>query len=128
MKYIIFFCLFFATHFCIANDLDPKNYSEKAEIKLLDRLEEHSKTIELTKNSIVVYKNLEITLEACWKSPKNKNEHMAKILIIEFPKNKKTESNGKNIFHGWIAKENKKVSNLKHRLYQMHLSRCVFKD
>lgn len=132
MRFIILFCTIFAfivANCCFAttNDLDPKNYTEKAEIIILDKLEENSKKIELTKNNIFTYRNLEITLESCWMSPKNKNEHLAKILVIEYPKTKRADDKEKKIFHGWIANNNKKISNLKHKLYQIHLFGCIIK-
>ena len=127
MKYITFLFMLFIANFSFAakSDLDSKNYTEKGKIILIDKLEENSKKIELSKNSIAMYKNLEITLESCWISPKNRNEYLAKILVVGFDNAKSVDDKGRKIFHGWIANNNKKVSNLKHRLYQIHLFECI---
>ena len=37
----------------------------------------------MTKNKIFKYRNIEITLESCWKSPKDENENSAMILVNE---------------------------------------------
>ncbi len=126
MKYIAIFVIFchFMTHNLFANDLDPKNYKEQAKIILIDRLEENAQEFTIKKNTILPYKNIEITLETCWTSKEKKNEDMAKISVVEFKKNTKDED-GKKIFNGWIARNNKKISNLEHKIYQIHLDSCV---
>lgn len=127
MRFLLLFLIFCFSNFVYANDLDPKNYTEAAEIIILDKLEEGSKIVELRKNSIFSYKNIEVTLESCWMSPSDKDENMAKILVVEFPKNRKSEdiSNRKEIFHGWIVSNNRKVSSLQHSVYQVHLLKCL---
>ena len=85
---ILFFIILF-THknqlFAIENDLDPKNYTEKAEIIIIDKMLEDSIKPNpiMTKNKIFKYRNIEITLESCWKSPKDENENSAMILVNE---------------------------------------------
>ena len=86
--HILFFIILFAHKdqlFAIENDLDPKNYTEKAEIIIIDKTLENSIKPNpiITKNKIFKYHNIEITLESCWKSPKDENENSAMILINE---------------------------------------------
>lgn len=131
----------------IENDLDPKNYTEKAQIIIIDKTLENSikpyPIIE--KNKIFKYKNLEITLESCWKSPKNSDENSAMILVNEIiPQKRRIKNNVKNnqnpdeqeqyeienskikkIFHGWIFSQNRSISHLEHEIYQIYLDSCI---
>jgi hypothetical protein len=131
----------------IENDLDPKNYTEKTQIIIIDKTLENSikpyPIIE--KNKIFKYKNLEITLESCWKSPKNSDENSAMILVNEIiPQKRRIKNNVKNnqnpdeqeqyeienskikkIFHGWIFSQNRSISHLEHEIYQIYLDSCI---
>ena len=84
---LLFKMLFIGSNhiFAIENDLDPKNYTEKAEIIIIDKTLENSIKPNpiITKNKIFKYHNIEITLESCWKSPKDENENSGMILINE---------------------------------------------
>jgi hypothetical protein len=141
---ISIFISIFDAH-CVENDLDPKNYTNKAEIIIIDKTSENyiKPFPVLNKDQILNYKNLEITLESCWKSPKIDGEHAALILVNEIiPEQKKIVGRAdiknaienkfeienaqiKKVFHGWIFSKDRAASHLNHEVYQIYLSKCV---
>jgi hypothetical protein len=132
------------------DDLDSRNYSDKAEIIIIDKILADSVKPNpiIEKNKIFQYKKLEITLETCWTSPKDTSHNGAMVLINEIVETiKNAKPNTKNVspenskidgvttddimpetqtvFHGWIFSDNHAISHLEHPIYQVYLAKCV---
>lgn len=145
----VLFILLSCNKLCgLENDLDPKNYFNKAEIVIIDKTlgdsakpksdgknlpkEEH---FIFEKNVIQKYKSLEIVVETCWTSSKDRSVHEALIRVDEITPMKKQTSDqkenqtedeqvNKTIFHQWIFKKDRAISHLEHPIYQIYLSEC----
>ncbi len=119
-------------------------YRDNAKIVLIERNSTGKQIIDLNVNKIIQFKNIEISLIACWESKKDKNDHIALILIEEFydldnhiskiiekNRNKKIDNNAlenkeksKILYYGWMFKKHKYINYINHPIIDIWVDRC----
>lgn len=120
-------------------------YKDNAKIVLIERNSTTGNSINLNINKIIQFKNLEISLIACWESEKDRKDHIALVFIEEFfnlddpiakviekNRNKKfnkpleTDEKGKSkiLHYGWIFSKHKYINNINHAIFDLWLDKC----
>jgi hypothetical protein len=120
-------------------------YKDNARIVLIERNSTTGNKIDLNLNKIIQFKNLEISLVACWESEKDRKDHIALVFIEEFfnvddqiskviekNRNKKLskpsedDKSGKSkiLYYGWIFSKHKYINNIKHAIFDLWLDHC----
>lgn len=154
IKFISFYCLLlFFSYEIMANDLDIKNYRNKAQLIIIDRAAAGGRKIEVNNAEVILYKNIEITLYNCWKSPTNKNESAALVKIEQIIPSEKYQKElalqkqlssrarkrinndikendfenftTKKIFSGWLLSKYRYVATVEHPIYDFWLDKCL---
>jgi hypothetical protein len=105
--------------------ISEKDYTKEARIQALDKVTTHISTMVTPLEEAIRFRNLEITLLKCWKSPPEEEpENKALLSIHEYiPGEDKKE-----IFRGWIFSSSPAISTLEHPVYDITLLECLDKE
>ncbi|MEM7617391.1 MAG: DUF2155 domain-containing protein [Pseudomonadota bacterium] len=102
-------------------DLEAK-LTDRALIRGLNKITARTLVMELNINQPVLFGNLEVTLEKCWKSsPEETPENIALLNIWE----KKPNENKNSIFYGWMFSSSPGLSTLQHSFYDISVLECL---
>ena len=116
------------------NIMDAKNYKPKATIIMVETKALSGIAVSLSVNKITSYKNLDINLLSCWRSPTDSQESAAFVRIEELETDNNINKNStsdsdctpkrKLIYYGWLLNKHKYLSPIQHPLYDFWLKSC----
>lgn len=100
---------------------EPENFSDTAELLGLNKITAKTLKIRIKNGELIRFGNLQIKLEACWKSaPDEKPESAALLEIYE----NKTGDDREKLFHGWMYASSPSLNPLQHPVYDVSLVNC----
>ena len=92
---------------------------EKAELKILDKVQNKNLNIMLEKNKYVIFFDLNIKMEKCFKSDEIENNQS--IIFLEVM----NKFDDKEIFNGWIFSRYRNLTYLDHQRFDFIVARCI---
>ncbi len=101
------------------------SYKNSVTLQGLNKITTKVSTIDVKKNEIVKFGNLEISLLACWKAPSDEDPENKALLRIweQVPGEERKE-----IFHGWMFSSSPSISALEHAVYDVTVIECANKN
>ncbi|MBH88149.1 MAG: hypothetical protein CMJ12_03210 [Pelagibacterales bacterium] len=93
------------------------NENLKTSLKIIDKISSKYYVIEVSKNSTLIFKNLDILIKKCIKDNQDYNSYAAYLIL-------KDRKKDKFIFKGWILSKNTSLSQVSHSIYNIKLLNC----